>query len=124
LGPISPGCEVHLENFGRWLLCEATREERPRYEVERERQCASDRPAHDPAEHAKTAFRGNRPGQRVTDDEAPPQLRPAAAEAEADGPAPVLNHHGHVLQTETVNEALEYAAVLSRGEVIARRWIR
>src|SRR5215470_16353299 len=69
-GPVSPGCEVHLENFGRWLLCEATCKEGPRYEVERERQRASDRPAHDPAKNAKTAFRGQRPGERVTDDQA------------------------------------------------------
>src|SRR5215472_244367 len=122
--PISPGCEVHRKNFGRWPLCEAASEERPRYEVERERQRASDRPAHDPAEHAKTPFRGQRPGERVTNDQAAHQFRPAAAEAEADRPAPVLDHHGHVLQSKTINEALENPTVFSRGEVIARGCVR
>src|SRR5215510_12418316 len=123
-GPISPGCEVHRKDFGRWPLCEPASEERPRYEVERERQRASDRPPHDPAEHSKPAFPGERPGERVADDQVAHQLRPAAAEAEADRPAPVLDHHGQVLQAKTINEALEYVAVLSRGEVIARRRVR
>src|SRR5262249_12113947 len=123
-GPIAPGCEVHIEYFGRWPLREATCEERPRYEVERGRQRASNRPAHYPAEDANTALRSQRPSERVTNDQAADQLRPAAAKAEADRPAPVLDHHCHVLQTKTINEALEYVAVLTRGEVIARRSVR
>jgi len=65
-----------------------------------------------------------RPREGVVDDESAYQLRSPPREAEADGAAPVLNHHGQIGQRESVDEAFQRRAVLSRREAVARRGVR
>src|SRR4051812_4175480 len=85
----APRLEVAVQDTGRERLGEASPEEEARDEVEAPGQRPAGGAAHDGAEDADPQFAVERPGERVPDDQAADQLRPASCEAE-DRPAPVL----------------------------------
>src|SRR5262245_11891238 len=80
---------------------------------------AADRPGQEAAEALEVRIAGDRPRPAIADDEPAHALRAPAGEAEADRPAPVLDHERDPVEPEGVDEALDHLAVLARREAVA-----
>jgi hypothetical protein len=81
---------------------------------------AAYRPTHHPAEDLNPALPVERPRKRIADNQATHELGAPTSNAQANRSAPVLCHHGEILQTEAIHEVLKHIAVLPRCEAVPR----
>src|ERR671919_2687956 len=87
-------------------------------EVLPEDQIAADRATEEPRQDLRARIR-LRPAPGVADHEGREAVGVASSDREADRPAPVLDHHGHVPQIELEQQLLEDAGVLGGGVAVA-----